>query len=126
MQGCEIEPCYSKTINRYLQTAPAPIMNIENHFLCPKKLLKLLNKKMDKDVIKNTQLLTEKFLSDIINRSALLCKHKGKDVVDTSDISFVVEKLFDYSFGGREIQGSTKLPANEHLERMAEISRQNK
>lgn len=101
-------------------------MNIDNHFLCPKKLVKLLNKKMDRDVIKNTQLLTEKFLSDIISRSALLCKHKGRDIIDNSDICFVIEKYFDYSFGGREIQGNTRLPANEHVERMAEISRQNK
>lgn len=101
-------------------------MSIENHFLCPKKFLKVVNKKMDKEVIKNMQLLTEKFLSDIINRSALLCKHKGKEAIDNSDICFVIEKDFDYSFGAREIQESGKLPSNEHVERMAEISRQNK
>ncbi|ADM11143.1 putative transcription initiation factor TFIID subunit TAF12-like protein [Encephalitozoon intestinalis ATCC 50506] len=101
-------------------------MNIEHHFLCPKKLLKLCNKKIDKDVIRNLQLLTEKFLSDIIHRSALLCKHKGKNIVDNGDIRFIIEKDFDYSFGGREIQGSKSLPTSEHLERMAEISRQNK
>ncbi|CAD25179.1 TRANSCRIPTION INITIATION FACTOR TFIID 20/15kDa SUBUNIT [Encephalitozoon cuniculi GB-M1] len=101
-------------------------MSIEHHFLCPKKLLKLCNKKIDKDVIRNLQLLTEKFLSDIIHRSALLCKHKGKSTVDNTDIRFVIEKDFDYSFGTREIQGTTSLPTAEHLERMAEISRQNK
>lgn len=101
-------------------------MNIEHHFLCPKRLLRLCNKKVDKDVVRNLQLLTEKFLSDIIHRAALLCKHKAKNIVDSSDIRFVIEKDFDYSFGGREIQGATSLPAGEHVERMAEISRQNK
>lgn len=101
-------------------------MNIDHHFLCPKKLVRMTNKKMDKEVIKSTQLLTEKFLLDIISRSSILCKHKGKDVIDTEDLAFVVEKDFDYSFGIREILNMKNLPTNEHVERMGEISRQNK
>jgi histone H3/H4 len=102
-------------------------MNSENHFLCPKKLVRLLkHSRIDKDVIRNTQLLAEKFLTDIINRTALLSKHKGKDAIDAADISFVVERDFDYSFGGREEYGVRRLPADEHIDRIAEISRQNK
>lgn len=101
-------------------------MNIENHFLEPKKLSKLVNKKMDKEVIKNVQLLSEKFLLDIINRASMLCRHKGKSVIDTSEVSFVVEKDFDYSFGTREIINMNQMPSNEHIEKMAELTRQNK
>ncbi|KAH9411995.1 hypothetical protein HK407_02g04430 [Ordospora pajunii] len=108
-------------------------MDAEHHFLCPKKLqkfLKLCNKnmvtKMDNEVVKNLQLLIEKFLSDIIHRSALLCKHKGKSIIEKSEIQLIIEKDFDYSFGAREIQGSSNVPSNEHTEKMAEISRQSK
>jgi hypothetical protein len=101
-------------------------MNIEHHFLCPKKFSKLSKTKVDNDVIKSTQLLCEKFLLDIISRSSTLCKHKGKEIIDTDDISFVVEKDFDYSFGIREITNVKHLPSNEHIERLGEISRQNK
>ncbi|WUR03311.1 transcription initiation factor TFIID subunit 12 (TAF12) [Vairimorpha necatrix] len=101
-------------------------MNIENHFIDAKKLLKLTNKRMEKDVIKNVQLLSEKFILDIINRASMLCRHKGKSVLDTSEVSFVVEKDFDYSFGTREIMNMNPQPSNEHIEKMAELSRQNK
>ena len=108
-------------------------MDAENHFLSPKKLqrfLKLCNKdagtKIDHEVVKNLQQLIEKFLSDIIHRSALLSKHKGKNIIERSEIQLIIEKDFDYSFGAREILGSNSMPSNEHIEKMAEISRQSK
>lgn len=101
-------------------------MNLDKHFLDGKKLSNLVNKKMDKEVIKNLQLLSEKFILDIINRSSMLCRHKGKSVIDTAEVPFVVEKDFDYSFGVREITNTNQVSASEHIEKMAELSRQNK
>ncbi|EQB62278.1 transcription initiation factor tfiid subunit taf12-like protein [Vairimorpha apis BRL 01] len=101
-------------------------MNIDHHFLEPKKLIKLTNKKYDKEVIKNLQLLSEKFIMDIINRSSFLCKHKGKNILDVEEVAFVAEKDFDYCFGVREINYIKHTGTNEHIEKMAEISRQNK
>lgn len=99
-------------------------MNTESHFLLPENLLRLTNKKIDFDVIKNTQSFSEKVLTDIINRSALLSRHADSDVIDVNEIMFVVEKDFDYSFGLRNIMKESALPTNEHIERMAELSRQ--
>lgn len=100
-------------------------MSIEdNHFLPINNLLRVTNKRMDNDVARNTQSYAEKIITDIVNRSALLARHADKDVIDASEISIVVEKDFDYSFGLRSIFEETGLPTNEHIERVAEISRQ--
>jgi histone H3/H4 len=94
------------------------------HFLPAENLLKVTNKKMENDVIKNTQLYAEKVITDIINRASLLTKHADKDVIDASEISIMVEKDFDYSFGLREIYKEANLPTSEHNDRSAEVNRQ--
>lgn len=97
---------------------------MENHFLPSDKLQKASKRKIEPDVIKSVQNYAEKILTDIINRSSLLSKHNGKDLIDASDISVVIEKDFDYSLGLRAILEEQNLPTNEHTERIAEISRQ--
>lgn len=97
---------------------------MDNHFLPSDKIQKASGKKLDPEVIKSTQSYAEKILIDIINRSALLSKHNDSDVIDVSEISVVVEKDFDFSFGLRNILEEQNGPANEHIERIAEISRQ--
>jgi len=97
---------------------------MENHFLPPEKLQKATGKKIDQDVVKNIQGYAEKIISDIINRAGLLARHYDKDTIDASEISVIVEKDFDYSFGLRTILEEANIPANEHIERMADISRQ--
>lgn len=99
-------------------------MNIENHFLPQEKLSKYTNKKIDFEVVKNLQSFSEKVLTDILNRSALLARHADKDIIDAEEISIVIEKDFDYSFGHRSIFPDRQMPTNEHIERMAELSRQ--
>jgi len=100
-------------------------MNSEDsHFLPADNLLKITNKKMDNEVIRNTQSYAEKVITDIINRSALLSRHVDKDVIEPTEISIVVEKDFDFSFGLRNIFEETNQPTGEHIERMAEISKQ--
>lgn len=96
----------------------------DTHFLPADKLLKVTNKKMDNDVIKNTQSYAEKVIADIINRAALLTRHVEKEFIDASEISVVVEKDFDYSFGLRSIFSEANTPAEEHIDRLADISRQ--
>lgn len=96
----------------------------DSHFLPADNLLKVTKKKIDNDVIRNIQLYSEKVISDLINRSALLAKHVEKDIIDVSEISIIAEKDFDYSLGLRSIYEDTKLPSQEHLDRMAELSRQ--
>lgn len=97
---------------------------MEGHFLPPDKLQKATGKKIDQDVVKNIQAYAEKIITDIINRSTLLARHCERDTIDASEISVVVEKDFDYSFGLRSILEEAGTPSNEHVERMAEISRQ--
>lgn len=97
---------------------------MENHFLPAEKLIKATGKKIEQDVIKNIQAYSEKIITDIINRSALLARHYDKDTIDASEISVIVEKDFDYSFGLRSILEEATTPSNEHIERMADISRQ--
>lgn len=100
-------------------------MSIEDgHFLPISNLLRVTNKKMDNDVARGMQNYAEKIITDIINRSALLARHVDKDVIDAQEISIVVEKDFDYSFGLRNIFEEKNTPTSEHIERMAEISRQ--
>ena len=76
---------------------------MNNHFLSSEKLQKITGKKIEQDVVKSIQSYAEKIATDIINRSALLTRHYEKDVIDASEISVVVEKDFDYSFGLRTI-----------------------
>ena len=99
-------------------------MSNENHFLKPESLLRTVNKKMDYDVIKSTQGFVEKILNDIINRSALISRHCDSEVITSSEISIIIEKDFDYTFGLRSILPNTNPPTNEHIESMAELSRQ--
>ena len=108
----------------YFLTNSTPKMNSDSHFLPPENLVKVTNKKIDFDVIKNTQSYSEKVITDIINRSALLVRHADSDTIDVAEISIIVEKDFDYSFGLRNILVEKNLPSNEHVERMAELSRQ--
>lgn len=96
----------------------------DSHFLPADNLLKVTKKKMDNDVIKNTQSYAEKVITDIINRSALLARHVGKDIIEPTEISIVVEKDFDFSFGLRAIFEEANQPVPEHIERLADISRQ--
>ena len=99
-------------------------MNSDTHFLPQEKLTKATNKKMDYEVVKNMQGFSEKIITDIINRSALLARHADQDIIDVNEISIIIEKDFDYSFGSRTILPDRKTPSNEHIERMAELSRQ--
>ena len=79
---------------------------------------------MDPEVVKCMQNYAEKVITDIINRSSLLTRHTEKDVIDAAEISIIVEKDFDFSFGLRTLLEETVLPTNEHIEKVAEISRQ--
>jgi hypothetical protein len=72
----------------------------------------------------NLQLFSEKYISDLINRTYLISRHRGNDVILPEDILFTLEKEFDYSFGNREVQNIRKTPTNEHIDKLAEISRQ--
>lgn len=97
---------------------------MDSHFLSPEKLQKIAGRKIEYDVAKGIQSYAEKIITDIINRSTLLSRHYEKDIIDASEISVVVEKDFDYSFGLRNILEETNTPTNEHIEKIAEISRQ--
>ncbi|KAM0680250.1 hypothetical protein GINT2_001635 [Glugoides intestinalis] len=97
---------------------------MENHFLSSEKLSKSTGKKVDPDVVKGMQAYAEKAITDVLNRAALLSRHAGKDIIDASDISIVIEKDFDFSFGMRSLFDESHMPSNEHVERIAEISRQ--
>lgn len=99
-------------------------MNTETHFLPPEKLIRTAGRKMEFDVVKNIQGFSEKILTDVINRAALLARHVDSEVIDVSEIAIVIEKDFDYSFGMRSILNERNTPANEHIERLAELSRQ--
>lgn len=106
-------------------TNSTPQMAAENtHFLAPELLRKTTGKKMDMDVIRNMQGFSEKILSDILNRASLLTRHMGRDIMDVSEISTIVEKDFDYSFGMRTHIKERELPTPEHIEKIAEISRE--
>ncbi|ELA41594.1 uncharacterized protein VICG_01342 [Vittaforma corneae ATCC 50505] len=99
-------------------------MPMDNHFLSSEKLQKITGKKAEHDVVKGIQSYAEKIITDIINRSALLSRHYEKDVIDASEISVVAEKDFGCSFGLRSILQEANAPTNEHVEKIAEISRQ--
>lgn len=99
-------------------------MNADTHFLPPEKLMRVAGRKMEFDVVKNIQGFSEKIITDTINRAALLARHADSEVIDVSEISIVIEKDFDYSFGLRSILNEQNVPANEHIERLAELSRQ--
>ncbi len=99
-------------------------MNYEGHFLPPEKLVKLTKKKMDFEVVKNLQSFTEKIITDILNRASLLTRHKNSDIIEAKEISIIVEKDFDYTFGIRTIGNTSKPSSNDHVEKMAELSRQ--
>lgn len=98
-------------------------MEEDQHFMPAENLLKVTNKKLESDVIRNTQLYAEKVISDILVRASLLTRHVDKDTIDVSEISIVVEKDFDYSFGLRALYEESNLPTTEHVDRLAEISR---
>ncbi len=97
---------------------------MESHFISPDKLQKASEKKIEADVVKAIQNYAEKMLTDIINRSALLAAHNGSETIDVSEISIVVEKDFDFSCRLRTILEQENNPSNEHIEKIAEISRQ--
>lgn len=102
-------------------------MDREKHFLPKSKLFDFINtiskEKLEKDVAENIQNFAEKFLSDIINRSAVLARHKGNDTITKEDVTLLVEKELDYSFGNRIISG-VKNPINDdHKEKLADISK---
>ncbi|EJW02841.1 hypothetical protein EDEG_02782 [Edhazardia aedis USNM 41457] len=103
-------------------------MDRENFFIPKQKMVDLFNRnnkeKIEKEVIQGMQMFSEKFVSDILNRTILFTKHRGSNIITSEDILFTVEKEFDYSFGGRFIKGSKSLPTDDHVEKMAEISRQ--
>jgi hypothetical protein len=96
---------------------------MDDHFLIPERLMRLTEKKMDKDVVKNIQTFTDKILNDILNRAALLSRHIESDTVGAEEISIVIEKNFDYSFGQRILFPSSHLPTDKHTGSMAEISK---
>lgn len=97
---------------------------MDNHFLPQENLQKVSKTKLDPEVVKCIQSYAEKVITDIINRSSLLTRHADRDMIDATDISVIVEKDFDFSFGLRSLLEETTLPSNEHIEKVAEISRQ--
>lgn len=94
------------------------------HFLNPELLKSVTGKKIDNDVIRHIQGFTDKIMADILSRASLLTRHVGSDVIDVNEIAMIVEKDFDYSFGMRVLIPERELPAPEHIERMAELSKQ--
>jgi len=94
------------------------------HFLPQEKLVKLTNKRIDTEAVRNIQTFTEKIITDIINRSALLARHNNNTVIGAKEISIIIEKDFDYSFGQRALLGEKNLPSSEHVDRLAELSKQ--
>ena len=97
---------------------------MDNHFLPQENLQKISKTKIDPEVVKCIQSYAEKVITDIINRSSLLTRHAERDMIDATDISVIVEKDFDFSFGLRNLLEESTLPTNEHIEKIAEISRQ--
>ncbi|KAI5149674.1 transcription initiation factor TFIID subunit 12 [Enteropsectra breve] len=104
--------------------SPMANSSTNNHFVIPEKLAKLAKRKIDHETMLNTQSFAEKIITDIVTRSALLAKHTQNNVIDIAEISLIVEKDFDYSFGTRVILPEKNLPTNDHIERMGELSRQ--
>ncbi|ORD98026.1 hypothetical protein HERIO_125 [Hepatospora eriocheir] len=99
-------------------------MGRNQHFLPAEKLIKLNKKRIELDGIKGIQSFAEKIVTDIINRGSILSKHMGTDIIDSSEISKIIELNYDYTFGLREITGEEDRPAENYIEKMAEISKQ--
>ena len=97
-----------------------------NHLLPADKLLKIAKKRIDNETISGIQKFAEKIIQDIITRSTLLAKHAGTDIIDTAEICNVIEKNFDNTFGIKGIIPESNLPLDTHIEKMAQISKQNK
>ncbi|KRH93645.1 putative Histone-fold protein [Pseudoloma neurophilia] len=81
---------------------------------------------MDREVLLRLHQFSKKFITDILTRASNIAEHRNSNVITDKDIFFVVEKEFDFIFGESEISDVKNLPSNEHVEKMAELSRHNK
>lgn len=112
---------------RTLFVLPPLFMDREHHFMPKSKLSAFVstlgNEKITSDVSTSMQNLAEKFVSDIINRTILFTKHRGSEEITSEDIFFTVEKEFDFAFGVHQIRQTKNKPAEEHKEKLAEISK---
>lgn len=90
-----------------------------------KKLIENLHKisdeKIDNEVIVLMQRFAEKMVTDIVNRACLISKHKELEFLSHEDVSFIIEKDFDYCFGKRKVNKNTSLPADIYQAKVAEI-----
>lgn len=97
----------------------------EKAIITRKKLLENLNKisdeKIDNEVIVLMQRFAEKMVTDIVNRACLISKHKELEFLSHEDVSFIIEKDFDYCFGKRRVNRNTSLPAEAYQAKVAEI-----
>lgn len=81
---------------------------------------------VDREVVLRLHQFSKKFISDILTRASHLTEHKNNKVITDKDIFFVVEKEFDYLFGESDLFYYKNLPDDEHVEKMAELSKHNK
>lgn len=90
-----------------------------------KKLIENLHKisdeKIDNEVIVLVQRFAEKMTTDIVNRACLISKHKELEFLCQEDVSFIIEKDFDYCFGKRKMNKNISLPAETYQAKVAEI-----
>ena len=97
----------------------------EKTIVSKKKLVESLQKnspeKIDGDVIALVQKFAEKMVTDIVTRACLISKHKNQDFLSSEDISFIIEKDFDYAFGKKKINRNVMLPTEEYNSKIAEI-----
>lgn len=97
----------------------------EKAIIARKKLTENLHKisdeKIDNEVIVLMQRFAEKMVTDIVNRACLVSKHKELEFLSHEDVSFIIEKDFDYCFGKKKVNRNTSLPAETYQAKVAEI-----
>lgn len=99
---------------------------MDDKAIIPRKKLvenlhKISDEKIDSEVVGAMQRFAEKMVTDIVNRACLIAKHGGQEFLSSDDISFIIEKDFDYCFGRRKIDKTTLLPTEGHNTKVAEI-----
>merc|ERR1712131_112112 len=93
------------------------------HFVPMDKLVRISKRKMEQEAVKGIQAISEKIVNDIISRASSLCKHMELDKIDAAEISSVINRNFDSSFGMKHAHYDRNRQSEHHLEKMAEISK---